>query len=79
MAKATVVRKEFVVNLELTEQETHFLLQVLRHVGGPPDGPRGLGDGIANALHCAGGIDGQYNVDSERAGKGQMYFCGQER
>jgi hypothetical protein len=53
MAKVKKVCKLISLDLSLSEIEASVLFQVLRLVGGPPEGPRGAIDGILEALRDA--------------------------
>jgi hypothetical protein len=56
MARVTDVQRSEIesVTLELSAKEARVLMAIFRHVGGPPEGPRGKMDNVQNALQRAG-------------------------
>lgn len=69
MAKAKIKKK---VVLELSEYEARTLCEVFLHIGGPPEGPRGVTDKILEAIEEIGIKRlGKKTVDSNHS---SLYF-----
>lgn len=55
MMLITPVKKSVVTNvtITMTVEEASYLLEIIQHIGGPPEGPRGTFDRLGSGLERA--------------------------
>ena len=60
--------------IQLTDEETAYLVEVLLNVGGDPKGPRGVMDRLYKKLVPLSDEAKQILMDSEFVAEGSIYF-----